>query len=305
VLIELRARFDEENNITMAKKMEQAGIHVVYGLVGLKTHCKVCLVVRREDDGIRRYVHLSTGNYNDSTAKIYTDSGLFTCRETIGQDSSTLFNVLTGYSRTTDWQRFAVAPTSMRSAFLSHIEAEIRHAKEGLPAAIHAKMNALSDMEIIKALYRASMAGVSIRLLVRGICCLKPGLPGISENIEVSSIVDRFLEHTRIFVFGNGGSPRVFLSSADWMPRNLDRRVEVMFPIEEPALRGEIAAMLALALSDNVKRRVLQPDGSYRKPNRRGKSAVRSQVDFYDKTAAMYAAAVKDGRDLFRPVYKK
>jgi polyphosphate kinase len=304
VLIELRARFDEENNILWAKKLEQAGVHVVYGLVGLKTHCKVCLVVRREDDGIKRYVHLSTGNYNDTTAKIYTDTGLFTCREPLGQDSSTLFNVLTGYARTLDWQRFAVAPTTMRGAFLQLIETEAKYAKEGTPAAIDAKMNSLSDTELIQALYRASMAGVKIRLLVRGICCLKPGLPKVSENIEVSGIVDRFLEHGRVFVFQNGGKPRVFLSSADWMPRNLDRRVEVMFPIEDDALKDELIDMLELSFSDNTKRRVLDETGAYKKPNRRGKAAVWSQLDFYGRVAAAYTQAQKSGRNMFKPVYK-
>jgi polyphosphate kinase len=305
VLVELRARFDEENNIIWAKKLEQAGVHVVYGLVGLKTHCKVCLVVRRDDDGIRRYVHLSTGNYNDTTAKIYADTGHFTCRENIGQDSSTLFNALTGYSRTTDWLTFAVAPISMRPAFLRLIETETQNAQAGLKAAITAKMNSLSDIEIIHALYRASMAGVEIRLLVRGICCLRAGIPGVSENITVSSIVDRFLEHNRLFIFENGGAARVFISSADWMPRNLDRRVEVLYPVEDAELGKELIDELELSLSDNIKRRVQQPDGTYQKPDRRGKAAVQSQSAFYKQIAARYTAAQEETeRGVFRPIYR-
>ena len=305
VLVELKARFDEENNINWAKKLEQSGCHVVYGLVGLKTHCKVLLVVRREDDGIRRYVHMGTGNYNDATAKIYTDIGFFTCRETFGQDSSTLFNVLTGYSKTINWRKFSVAPLTLRSAFMRLIEQETLNAQNGLPASITARMNSLSDMEIIKTLYRASMAGVKIRLLVRGICCLKTGLPGISENIEVFSIVDRFLEHSRIFSFENAGNPRVYLSSADWMPRNLDQRVEVLFPIEEPGLRDELMEMLELSLSDNVKRRMMQPDGTYKKLVRQGKPAVHSQLVFYKQALQAYNDAQEEvKRDVFRPVYR-
>jgi polyphosphate kinase len=296
VLIELRARFDESNNIRWAKKMEQAGVHVVYGLMGLKTHCKLCLVMRSEDDGIRRYLHLSTGNYNDATAKVYTDTGFFTCRETFAQDATKLFNVLTGYSKTTDWQKFAVAPLSLRDALLRLINREAANAKEGKPAEIVARMNSLSDVEIIQALYRASNAGVKIRLLVRGICCLKVGIPGVSDNISVSGIVDRFLEHTRIFYFENGGMPAIYLSSADWMVRNLDRRVEVLFPVEDATLRDELKAMMELSLSDNIKRRVLQPDGTYRKPDRRGKVKVQSQTEQY--------ARIEDAerQDIFAPV---
>jgi polyphosphate kinase len=308
VIVELRARFDEENNINWAKKLDQAGVHVVYGLVGLKTHCKVCLVVRREVDGIRRYAHLSTGNYNDTTAKVYTDTGYFTCREDIGQDSSILFNALTGYSRATDWQTVVVAPVSMRAEFINLIETEIRNREAGLPAAITAKMNSLSDIGIIQALYRASMAGVKIRLLVRGMCCLKTGIPGISENIEVSSIVDRFLEHSRIYIFENGGKPKIFLSSADWMPRNLDRRVEVLFPIEDAGLQKELTDMLEISLSDNVKRRVQHPDGQYKKINRRDKTgypAVQSQLTHYEMAVKAYAKAQKNAeRETFRLIHK-
>ncbi|MCL2528409.1 MAG: RNA degradosome polyphosphate kinase [Defluviitaleaceae bacterium] len=290
VLVELKARFDEENNINWAKLLEKSGVHVIYGLVGLKTHCKVCLVVRRDDDAIRRYMHIGTGNYNEATAKIYTDTGLFTCRETFGQDASNLFNVLTGYSKFTDWQKFAVAPVNLRATFLQLIEDEIEQAKAGNPAKITAKMNSLSDAEMIQALYRASDAGVKIRLLVRGICCLRAGVPGVSENISVSSIVDRYLEHNRIFIFGSN-APKVFLASADWMTRNLDRRVEVLFPIEDPVLQEEIINELELSLSDNIKRREQQPDGSYTRPGRRGKPAVHAQLALHRKIAEMYAQA--------------
>ncbi|MCL2387281.1 MAG: polyphosphate kinase 1 [Defluviitaleaceae bacterium] len=288
VLVELKARFDEENNIHWAKLMEKSGIHVIYGLIGLKTHCKVCLVVRREDDAIRRYMHLSTGNYNESTAKIYTDLGLFTCRETFGQDCSVLFNVLTGYSKTSDWQKFSVAPIVLRSALLRHIDIERKNAEEGKPASITARMNSLSDIELIQELYRASQAGVKIRLLVRGICCLKAGIAGISENISVSSIIDRYLEHSRVFIFENGGRPRVFLSSADLMSRNLDRRVEVMFPIEDEALQQEIISIMEISLSDNIKRRIAASDGTYRKPSRRGQAAVHSQLEHHRRAAESY-----------------
>jgi len=291
VLVELKARFDEENNINWAKLLEKSGVHVIYGLTGLKTHCKVCLVVRRDDDAIRRYMHIGTGNYNEATAKIYTDTGLFTCRETFGHDASNLFNVLTGYSKTTDWQKFAVAPVNLRATFLRLIEDEIALAKSGQPAQITAKMNSLSDVEMIQALYQASCAGVKIRLLVRGICCLQAGIPGASENITVSSIVDRYLEHNRIFIFGRGGAKKVYLSSADWMTRNLDRRVEVLFPIEDPALQAEIVSELELSLSDNIKRREQQPSGVYKKPVRRGKPPVHSQILHHRKIDERYAEA--------------
>jgi polyphosphate kinase len=293
VLLELKARFDEENNINWARHLEKSGVHVVYGLIGLKTHCKACLVVRREDDGIRRYMHLSTGNYNESTAKLYTDTGFFTCRETFGQDASVLFNVLTGYTKTAQWQKFAVAPTTLRPAFLRLIEEEIAQATEGNPAEITAKMNALTDIDMTQALYRASQAGVRIRLMVRGMCCLKTGLPGISDNITVSSVIDRYLEHNRIYIFGPAGRQRVFLSSADWMPRNLDRRVEVLFPIEDPDLQKEIVTQLELSLSDNVKRRELKPDGTYSKPPRRGNPAVQSQLEHHLRTAMQYKKATE------------
>jgi polyphosphate kinase len=264
VLVELKARLDEANNIAWARRMEENGVHVVYGLIGLKTHCKVTLVVRREGNGIRRYVHLGTGNYNTLTARVYTDLSLFTTRPEIADDVSALFNLLTGYSTQPHWKRLAVAPTTLQAKVLELIEREANKAKKGEPARIIAKMNALVDPVVIRALYAASQAGVEIELLVRGICCLRPGVPGVSERIRVTSIVDRFLEHTRAFAFGTGSQTDVYISSADWMPRNFHRRVEVMAPVEEPALKQRILdEVLGMGLKDNVKARQLQSDGTY------------------------------------------
>ena len=291
VLVELKARFDEENNILWAKKLEQSGCHVIYGIVGLKTHCKICLVVRREAEGIVRYVHLGTGNYNDSTAKIYTDLSYFTCKESFGQDISALFNVLTGYSINLTWNKIAVAPVSLRSFFLGHIENEISNAEAGLSARIIAKMNSLVDVQVIQALYRASMAGVKIDLIVRGICCLRAGIPEISENIRVVSIVGRFLEHSRIFYFKNGENPQLLLSSADWMPRNLDRRVEVAFPIEDAELKNCLIGILEVSMSDTEKLREQQTDGTYTRIDRRGKEHVNSQLYFQKQAENNYSKA--------------
>ena len=306
VLVELKARFDEENNIIWAKRLEKSGCHVIYGLVGLKTHCKCCLIVRKEDDGIRRYVHLGTGNYNDSTAKIYTDHGLFTSKESFGQDISTLFNVLTGYSINLTWNHIAVAPVSLRGMFLRCIDNETQNAKAGLPASITAKMNSLVDTNIIQALYKASAAGVQIKLLIRGVCCLRPGVPGVSENITVASIVDRFLEHSRIFRFENGGNEVIYLSSADWMPRNLDRRVEVAFPVTEPALRAKLNALLSISFSDTMKLRILQADGTYDRVDRRGRESIHSQL-FLHQMAVDAAEAAREipEEERFRPVYRE
>ena len=264
VLVELKARLDEANNIAWARRMEENGVHVVYGLIGLKTHCKVTLVVRREGNGIRRYVHLGTGNYNSATARAYTDLSLFTARPEIADDVTALFNLLTGYSTTPNWKRLAVAPTTLQSKVLELIERETQRAKRGEPARIVGKINALVDPVVIRALYGASQAGVEIDLLVRGICCLRPGVPGVSERIRVFSVVDRFLEHTRAFAFGTGPQTDVFISSADWMPRNFHRRVEVMAPVEEPALKTRILdEVLGIGLKDNVKARQLTADGTY------------------------------------------
>ena len=280
VLVELKARFDEENNIAWAKMLERAGCHVIYGLVGLKTHSKITLVVRREDDGIRRYVHLGTGNYNDSTAKLYTDMGLLTCSEAIGEDATAVFNMLSGYSEPASWNKLSLAPLWLRDRFLSMIRRETEHAQKGEPAHIIAKMNSLCDEGLIAALYEASAAGVKIELIVRGICCLKVGIPGVSENISVRSIVGTFLEHSRIYYFLNGGQEEIYLSSADWMPRNLDRRVEILFPIENERLKKEAFHVLEIQLQDTIKAQVKQPDGTYEHIDRRGKTALCAQEYF-------------------------
>jgi polyphosphate kinase len=281
-LVELQARLDEENNIDKARMLQKAGVHVVYGIVGFKTHCKAALVVRREHDGIRRYVHLGTGNYNPTTARLYTDLSYFTCHPKFGEDASALFNHLTGYTQGGQWNKLVVSPMQLADRLSALIEREASHAQAGRPARIIAKMNSLVDPHTIETLYAASAAGVKIDLVVRGICCLRPGLPGVSENIRVVSILDKYLEHSRITYFQNDGQPEVFLSSADWMPRNFRRRVELMFPIEDPALRSRIIdQILGVVLSDNVKARELQPDGSYRRIKPRpGEPIIRSQVEF-------------------------
>lgn len=286
VLVELKARFDEENNIVWAKKLEQAGCHVIYGLVGLKTHSKIALVVRREEDGIRRYVHLGTGNYNDSTAKLYTDCGIFTCNEAIGEDATAVFNMLSGYSEPLSWNELVLAPIWLRTRFMRLIARETKHAREGKPARIVAKMNSLCDEGIIAALYEASAAGVEIELIVRGICCLKVGIPGISENIHVRSIVGNFLEHSRIFFFLNDGEEELYMGSADWMPRNLDRRVEILFPVLDDMLKEKVKHILDVELADNTKAHVLKPDGEYEKIDRRGKVLVNSQKQFCEEAVA-------------------
>jgi polyphosphate kinase len=263
-LVELKARFDEENNVGWARKLERAGVHVVFGFLDLKTHCKVSLVVRQEGQTIRRYVHLGTGNYNPTTALIYTDLGLFTADEDMTADASALFNLLTGYSQGHKWRRLIVAPTDMHRRTIELIEEQAKRAKEGKPARILAKLNSLVDYRVIEALYRAGQAGVPIDLIIRGICCLRPGMPGLSENIRVRSIVDRFLEHSRIYVFGPADDCKIYLASADWMPRNFYRRVEVMFPVEASDLRDRILGeILPAYLHDNAKSRVLQSDGTY------------------------------------------
>ncbi|MDO4615218.1 MAG: RNA degradosome polyphosphate kinase [Lachnospiraceae bacterium] len=283
VLVELKARFDEQNNIVWAKKLEQAGCHVIYGLLGLKVHSKITMVLRREEDGIRRYVHLGTGNYNDSTAKLYTDIGLFTCNAQVGEDATAVFNMLSGYSEPDKWYKLMVAPFWLKKSFLRLIEREKKNAAAGRPAYIRAKMNALCDPDIIAALYEASRSGVEIDLLVRGICCLKSGIPGISDHIRVRSIVGDFLEHARIFWFCNDGNDEVYMGSADWMPRNLDRRVEIVFPVEDEKLREEAMHILTLEFEDNVKAHIQMPNGDYEKPDRRGKAAVNSQQLFCEE----------------------
>jgi polyphosphate kinase len=264
VLIELLARFDEENNIEWARRLEHAGVHVVYGLVGLKTHCKTTLVVRREDHALKRYVHIATGNYSPTTSSTYTDLGLLTADEAIGADVTEFFNYLTGYSAQHEYRQLLVAPVNLREKITAMIEREAAHAKAGRPARIVAKLNRLADAYIIQALYDASKAGVVIDLVVRGICMLRPGVPGLSENIRVRSIVGRFLEHSRVFYFANGGSEELYIGSADWMPRNLNRRVEVVTPIHDPELKTYLKdELLDAYLRDNINARELKPDGSY------------------------------------------
>jgi polyphosphate kinase len=263
VLVELQARFDEVNNIAWARTLESFGVHVVYGVPGLKTHTKTALVVRKEADGIRRYVHIGTGNYNTRTARLYTDLGLITCDENIGADISDLFNALTGYSHQKDYRRLLVAPVNMRDRLLALIDRETAHALAGRPGRIIAKMNALVDEECIHALYRASGAGVEIDLIIRGICCLRPGVEALSERIRVISIIGRFLEHSRLWMFGNDGEPEYFFGSADWMPRNLDRRVEVVTPVENAGFKRRLQSVLDVCLNDNRQAWELQPDGSY------------------------------------------
>ena len=264
VLVELKARFDEQNNIYWARELEKVGVHVVYGLVGLKTHAKITLVVRKEFDGVKRYVHLATGNYNATTAKLYTDLGFFTSDEDICSDASAIFNFLTGYSKQKEYKKLFVSPVNMREKFIDLINREIENALAGKDAKIIMKLNSLVDPAIIAALYEASNSGVKIKLIIRGVCSLVPGVEGLSENIEVRSIVGRYLEHSRVFYFLNDGNEEVYLSSADMMQRNLDRRVEVAFPIENARLKVEIIkTLLKVSLKDNVKARILQPDGSY------------------------------------------
>jgi polyphosphate kinase len=282
VLVELKARFDEESNIEWARRLERAGVHVVYGLIGLKTHCKLALVVRREGDSLRRYVHFGTGNYNPTTARIYTDIGLFTADDNFGADATELFNYLTGFSQQTEYRRLLVAPVNLRERMTALIKREIEHHRNGRPARIIVKINSLTDTKLIRLLYEASQAGLPIDLLVRGVCTLRPGVPGLSDTITVTSIVARFLEHSRIFYFLNGGEEDVYIGSADWMQRNLDRRVELVVPIADPRLKKHLKEeVLDVCLRDNVKARRLLPDGSYERVRvSEGEERVDSQSHF-------------------------
>ncbi|MEO1208820.1 MAG: polyphosphate kinase 1 [Cyanobacteria bacterium J06638_20] len=293
-VVELKARFDEENNINWARILENVGVHVVYGLVGLKTHTKLVMVVRREADGLRRYVHVGTGNYNPKTAQVYTDVGLFTCNNALGADVADLFNYLTGYSRQNAYRKLLVAPVNLRDRLLYCIQQEIDHAKQGRHARIVAQLNSLVDPKMIVALYQASQAGVRVDLIVRGICCLRPGVPGLSENIRVISIIGQLLEHSRILYFHNGGDERIYIGSADWMPRNLDRRVEAMAPIESPELTGEVKEILGILLADNRQAWELQPDGHYvqRHPGYRcsEQRAQRILMEMAEQSAALGAS---------------
>ena len=288
VLVELKARFDEENNILWAKRLEEAGCHVIYGLVGLKTHSKITLVVRKECESIKRYIHMGTGNYNDVTAKVYTDFGFFTADDQFGSDASAFFNALLGYSDPPEWNKIVVAPIGLREKFKELIDKEIQFALAGKEGRIIAKMNSLADEEIILKLYEASCAGVKIDLIIRGICSLRPGVAGVSENITVRSIIGQFLEHHRIFYFGNGKKEgQIFLSSADWMTRNFDARVELLFPIENLKHVKRIKNILNLMLADNQKTYIMEEDGNYRRIKKRGK-IINSQLDFY-KQAKMFS----------------
>jgi polyphosphate kinase len=285
VLVELQARFDEEANIRWARALEEVGAHVVYGLVGYKTHCKACLVVRQEPDGLRRYCHLATGNYNVRTSGVYSDLGLFTCRESFGEDVSELFNLLTGYTRPRAFQHLILAPTALRAGLVARIRREAEHARAGRPARIVGKMNSLVDPEAIRELYAASAAGVDVDLIIRGICCLRPGVRGLSDRIRAVSIVDRYLEHARIFHFANGGEAEYWLASADWMPRNFDHRVEIAFPVLDEPLQRRVHAILETQLADTVKARVLLPDGTSARVARDARPPLRSQERLYDLTA--------------------
>jgi len=289
VLVELQARFDEEANIRWARALEEVGAHVVYGLVGYKTHCKACLVVRQDPDGIRRYCHLATGNYNVRTGGIYGDLGLFTCRESFGEDVTELFNLLTGYTRPRGFHHLMVAPTGLRDGLVERIRREADHARAGRPARIIAKMNSLVDPDLIAELYRAHAAGVQIDLIIRGICCLRPGVPGLSERIRAVSIIDRYLEHARVFYFQNGSEPDYLLASADWMPRNLDHRVEVAFPVLEPALQRQIRDILEIQLADTAKARLIRPDGRSERVTASSLPLLRSQELLHELTGAGHA----------------
>ncbi|HET7812995.1 MAG TPA: polyphosphate kinase 1 [Candidatus Baltobacteraceae bacterium] len=289
VLIELKARFDEENNIEWARRLERAGVHVVYGFAGLKTHAKAMLVVREEEDGIRRYMHFGTGNYNEKTARLYTDLSLFTCRPELGSDVSQLFNALTGFSKINDYEELLVAPVNLRRELTTLIEREAEHARAGRPSGIRAKLNAITDGEMVRGLYRASQSGVPIDLQVRGMCVVRPGVPGVSESIRVRSIVGRFLEHSRIFAFENGGDRQIFIGSADWMGRNLDRRVETVVPVLDPLVAETIySEILSVMAVDNLKARQLQPDGTYRRLSPEdGQTRVNAQQLFLTRAQAL------------------
>lgn len=296
-IVELKARFDEESNIQWARTLEQSGVHVVYGLLGLKTHAKCLLIIRRERGGLRRYVHLATGNYNTTSARLYTDVALMTAKPSFGADASSLFNLLTGYSAPAKWNSLVVAPLGLHEAVLGLIARETEHARQGRPARIVAKMNALVDEDVIEALYRASQAGVPVQLIVRGICCLRPGVPGVSDNIEVRAIIDRYLEHGRIFHFCNAGKDEVYISSADWMPRNFHRRVEVMIPIEDASIRQRLVEILTLQWQDNTKAWVLESGGAYaRLQPQPGATLVRAQQKFIEMTRERVKVAEQAAR---------
>jgi polyphosphate kinase len=300
VLVELKARFDEARNINWARRLEDAGVHVIYGIAGYKTHAKALLIVSRGQQRIERYVHLSTGNYNDRTARMYSDIGLMTCDREVASDVAAFFNLLTGYSETVGWSKLAIAPAGLKQRFIDLIDREIQVSTTDRPGFIMAKINSLQDPDICRALFRAGKKGVKIMLNVRGICCLRPGVPGASENIEVRSIIDRFLEHSRIFYFRNGGHEEVYLSSADWMQRNLNRRLEILFPVIDPNLRRRLIKILETYFADNVKARRLLPDGTYEPVACEG-SKIRAQQKFYQEAVAAVREAAR-AEPQFRPL---
>ncbi len=299
-LVELKARFDEAANVVWARQLEDAGCHVIYGIAGLKTHAKALLIVRRESGRIQRYVHLATGNYNDSTARLYSDVGLITRNRELARDVAAFFNLLTGYSEAVGWSKLTVEPRRLKERFIELIEREINVSTKEQPGLIMAKINSLEHPEICRALYRASRAGVRVRLNVRGICCLRPGVKGVSDNIEVRSIIDRFLEHARIFYFRNGGHEEVFMSSADWMRRNLDNRLEIIFPVVDPTVRRRLVGILETFFADNIKSRRLLPDGTY-EPVKTGRNPIRAQEKFY-RDAVEAARDAEQTTVRFRPL---
>lgn len=305
VLVELKARFDEENNIIWARRLEKAGCHVIYGLVGLKTHAKIILIVRKEPGGIKRYVHLGTGNYNDNTARLYTDIGLMTANDQFGSDASAFFNLLSGYSDPPVWNKLVMAPLGLRRKIYELVDNEIAQVKKGKEGHIIAKMNSLIDQDVIKKLYEASIGGVKIELIVRGICGLRPGLAGISENITVRSIVGRQLEHSRIFYFANGGNELIYLASADWMPRNLNDRVELLFPVESARHIKRIKGILDLALKDNAGAHIMQSNGTYRRTARRGGGTISSQGLLYEMAKASGKEKKMSIARRLKPLYRK
>ena len=298
VLVELKARFDEQRNIDWAKQLEQSGVQVIYGVLGLKTHAKVCVVIRREPQGFQRYVHFGTGNYNEITSRFYTDISYFTARSAYGADAVACFNAICGYSQPQDFSQLSIAPIAMRQKLLEMIHVERTRCEMGHEAKIYAKMNSLVDPTIIKALYDASQAGVEIKLNIRGICCLRPGVAGLSENITVLSIVDRYLEHSRIMYFHHGGDERVFISSADWMPRNLDRRIELLVPVEDARCRKAVVEILKTSFADTAKGRILQPDGTW---TRAADGTNRAQAVFHEQAVEAAQAAAKARRTVFVP----
>lgn len=301
-LVELKARFDEARNIEWAKDLERNGVQVIYGVKGLKTHAKVCLIVRREPQGIVRYMHFGTGNYNEQTALLYSDASLMTCDEELGADATSFFHAITGYSQPQRYRKLEAAPIGLRDQLLELIDVEVRHKKQGRKALILIKLNALVDERMIEALYTASQAGVKVRLSIRGVCCLRPGVPGLSENITVNSVIDRFLEHSRLIYFHHGGDDRLFISSADWMPRNLDRRVELLVPVEEPAAKNRLLAILKLHLQDTAKGRRLLPDGRYERiALENGHKEIRSQAELYRLAQAALQAAEQQPVSMFEP----